>query len=164
MKPLPTFTFLLQDPRRLVAFGFGLGLSPTAPGTVGTVLGLPLFLIVSAIQLPIWALVVCYMVLFSIGVHICQVTGDDVGEPDYGGIVWDEIVAFAICLHFVPTTVLGVLSAFAAFRLFDITKPWPINLIDRYYKSGLGVMLDDLAAGLYAIALLMLIQRWVSLA
>ena len=142
-------------------FGLGLGLSPIAPGTVGTIAGLPLFLLVNALGLPLVGFVVAYAVMFAFGVYVCQVTGDDLGEADYGGIVWDEIVAYAICLHFVPVSVPWMVAAFVAFRFFDIVKPWPANYIDRHFKTGFGVMLDDISAAAYAIAVLWICQQWI---
>jgi phosphatidylglycerophosphatase A len=149
----PDFRFLLAHPAHLIAFGFGSGLAPKAPGTVGTLLGLPLFwLIAAAPDLP--SRTVLVIAAFLLGVWACGRAGRALGVADHGGMVWDEIVAFALVLLFTPVGWLWIGLAFALFRLFDILKPWPIRFADTHLKNGFGVMFDDLLAAAYAIAVI----------
>jgi len=150
----PDFKFLFAHPAHLIAFGFGSGLAPKAPGTVGTLLGFPLFWGVAAAAHDLPNRVVLLIAAFLVGIWACARTGRALGMADYGGMVWDEIVAFALVLLFTPAGWLWIALAFALFRLFDILKPWPIRLADTHFKSGFGVMFDDLLAALYAIAIL----------
>ena len=154
----PDWAFLRRHPVHLLAFGFGTGLSPKAPGTVGTLVGFPLFFLL--MPLPLTAQLLLLALLFVVGVGVCEQTGRALGVADYGGIVWDEVVAFALVLAFVPASWLWWGLAFGAFRLFDIVKPFPIRQLEARIKGGFGVMLDDMLAAGYSIALLQLLQ-WV---
>lgn len=148
----PDFKFLLAHPARMIAFGFGSGLAPKAPGTVGTLLGLPLFWLIAAIADDLPKQIALVIAAFLLGVWACGRTGHALGVADHGGMVWDEIVAFALVLLFTPAGWLWIALAFALFRLFDILKPWPIRLADARLKDGFGVMFDDLLAAGYAVA------------
>jgi len=148
----PDLKFLFAHPAHLIAFGFGTGLAPRAPGTVGTLLGLPLFWLVVAVAPDLPNRIVLLIAAFLVGIWACGRTGRALGVADHGGMVWDEIAAFALVLLFTPAGWLWIGLAFALFRLFDILKPWPIRLADRRLKGGFGVMFDDLLAALYAIA------------
>ena len=150
----PDFNFLLAHPAHLVAFGFGSGLAPKAPGTAGTLLGLPLYWLIATAAPDLANRIVLVIAAFLFGVWVCGRAGRALGVADHGGIVWDEIVAFALVLLFTPPGWLWAAAAFALFRLFDILKPWPIRLADRRLKNGFGVMFDDLLAAGYAIAAL----------
>lgn len=150
----PDPAFLLRHPAHLIAFGFGAGLAPKAPGTAGTVLGLPLFWAVAALMPDLSARLALLAVAFLLGAWACARAGRALGVADHGGIVWDEIVAFALVLLFTPPGWLWIALAFALFRLFDILKPWPIRFFDTRLKNGFGVMFDDLLAAGYAIAVL----------
>lgn len=148
----PDFRFLLAHPAHLIAFGFGSGLAPRAPGTVGTLLGLPLFWLIEAAAPDLPNRIVLVIAVFLLGVWACGRTGRALGVADHGGMVWDEIAAFALVLLFTPAGWLWIALAFALFRLFDILKPWPIRVADAQLKNGFGVMFDDLLAAGYAIA------------
>jgi phosphatidylglycerophosphatase A len=148
----PDFRFLLAHPAHLIAFGFGSGLAPKAPGTVGTLLGLPLFWLIEAAAPDLPNRIVLVIAVFLLGVWACGRTGRALGVADHGGMVWDEIAAFALVLLFTPAGWLWMALAFALFRLFDILKPWPIRVADAHLKNGFGVMFDDLLAAGYAIA------------
>jgi phosphatidylglycerophosphatase A len=150
----PDRTFLLAHPAHLIAFGFGSGLAPRAPGTVGTLLGLPLFWLIAAASPELMTRIAILIVAFLLGVWACGHTGQALGVADHGGMVWDEIVAYALVLLFTPAGWLWIALAFALFRLFDILKPWPIRFADTHLKNGFGVMFDDLLAAGYAIAAL----------
>jgi len=151
--PRPSWRFLLSHPARLVAFGFGAGLVPVAPGTWGTLLALPVFLLVSPRLEPVEFLLML-LALFALGVWACDVTGRSLGNSDHGGMVWDETVAFLLVLFFTPAGLRWQALAFLIFRLFDILKPPPIRYYERTFKNGFGVMLDDLIAAFYTLLVL----------
>ncbi len=148
----PDLKFLFAHPAHLIAFGFGSGLAPRAPGTAGTLLGLPLFWLATAVSPELSTRIAILIVAFLLGVWACGRTGRALGVADHGGMVWDEIVAYALVLLFTPAGWLWIALAFALFRLFDILKPWPIRFADTHLKNGFGVMFDDLLAAGYAIA------------
>ena len=139
-----------------LAFGFGSGLSAKAPGTVGTLAAVPLALLLTVLPLSLY--LVLLVVMFAVGVPICSRAAEALGSKDPGGIVWDEIVAFCLCLAFVPLAWGWWLAAFVAFRFFDILKPWPVRWAERRFKGGLGIMVDDVVAAIYAITLLLAAQ------
>lgn len=141
--------FNWKNPVHQLAFGFGAGLSPVAPGTAGTLVGIPLFLLMADLSLPLYLGLT--LVLFVAGIFICQRCSDDLGVHDHGGIVWDEIVGYLVTMVAMPAEPLWLLSGFLLFRLFDILKPWPVRRVDREVSGGLGIMLDDLLAGLLAL-------------
>ena len=157
----PDLRFLLAHPAHLIALGFGSGLAPRAPGTVGTVLGLPLFWAITAIAPDLPNQLILIAATFLLGVWACARSGRALGVADHGGMVWDEIVAFALVLLFTPAGWAWQLAAFVLFRLFDIVKPWPIRFFDRRLKNGFGVMFDDLLAAGYAIACLQLAAHFL---
>ncbi|MBU1689391.1 MAG: phosphatidylglycerophosphatase A [Gammaproteobacteria bacterium] len=150
--------FVFSHPAHFFAFGFGSGLSPYAPGTVGTLVAFPLFFLLSTLDPVIYFSLVA--VLYAAGIWFCEVAGKSLGVSDHGGIVWDEIVAFLLVLHFSPPTLLGYASAFCLFRLFDIWKPFPIRYVDQRIHGGFGVMFDDLLAAIYAVVGLLVLVRW----
>ena len=149
--------FLLSHPAHFLALGFGAGLSPWAPGTVGTLVGFPLFWLLAGSPL-YWAWIVLFL---AVGVWACDVAGRALGVHDHGGLVWDEVAAFLMVLPFAPSTLLGYALAFALFRLFDIWKPFPIGWIDARVPGGFGVMLDDVLAAGYSILVLLGVARWM---
>ena len=142
----------LATPTGFLAFGFGSGLSPVAPGTAGTVASLPFAAMLVQLPLPIALAVV--VVSFFVGIYLCGETGRRLGVHDHGGIVWDEFVGMWLVLIFVPFHWAWWLAAFALFRFFDAVKPWPISWLDRKVEGGLGVMIDDILAAIYALAIL----------
>jgi phosphatidylglycerophosphatase A len=145
----PNFTFLLQHPAHFFGLGFGTGLAKKAPGTVGTLVGLPLFWLIA--HQPLLTQLALISFLFIVGIYICDITGRALGVADHGGIVWDEIVAMLLVLTFTPMAGIWWIVAFTLFRLFDIWKPFPIKQCDAKLKHGFGVMFDDLLAAIYAI-------------
>ena len=145
----PNVQFLLQHPAHFFGLGFGSGLAPKAPGTFGTLVGYPLFWLISVYALSTQLIIIS--ALFLIGIYFCGVTGKALGVSDHGGIVWDEIVAMMLVLAFTPNQWQWWLVAFLLFRLFDIWKPFPIRQFDAKLKNGFGVMFDDLLAAIYAI-------------
>lgn len=155
MTTSPDLRFILRHPAHFLAFGFGAGLSPYAPGTVGTLVGFPLFFVLHGLDPAVYFALVA--VMYAAGVWFCDVAGKAVEADDHGGIVWDEIVAFLLVLPFAAPTPAGFAAAFFLFRLFDIWKPFPIRYADKHIHGGFGVMFDDLLAAGYAIICLLLI-------
>lgn len=139
---------VLRDPVNFLAFGFGTGLSPVAPGTVGSLLGVVLAWVTLPASFPVQAAIAVAVVIA--GVWLCGESAKRIGVHDHSGIVWDEIAGMYLVLLWFPATVLTWGLAFVLFRLFDIWKPWPISDLDHRLRGGLGIMLDDLAAALYA--------------
>ena len=138
----------LSNPVHFLAFGLGSGLAPKAPGTFGTLAAIPLYLLLSQLSLPIYAQV---LVLASlVGVWLCGKTAKDLGVHDHPGIVWDEFCGYWLTMLAAPSGWFWIILGFILFRLFDIWKPWPISLADRRVPGGMGIMVDDLIAGLYA--------------
>lgn len=152
----PDRKFLFCHPAHLLALGFGAGLMPKAPGTWGTLVAFPLF---ACAQLGGTAAVIAAATLFFVvGIWASAVTGQALGVADHGSIVIDEIAAFLLVLAFTPESAMWWVIAFLLFRLFDIAKPWPINWADRSIKGGFGVMVDDLLAAGYVIAVMLLLR------
>lgn len=149
-KSLPRRVFTEAD--FCLAFGFGSGLAPKMPGTVGTLAGVLLFYPLSKLHPFLYASVVLIAVVA--GIYICGRVASRLGEKDPGGIVWDEITGVWIALFMVPSGWYWLLGGFVAFRGFDIFKPWPVNWLDRELTGGFGIMLDDVAAGIYTLVLL----------
>ena len=143
---------LLSSPVQLLAFGFGSGLSPKAPGTMGTVAAIPLYLLLCQLSLELYSVVL--LVSIVAGVWICSRASADLGVHDHPGIVWDEFVGFWITLWAIPAEWPWILAGFVLFRIFDIAKPWPISWLDRNVHGGLGIMIDDILAGVFSCALL----------
>lgn len=146
---------LLLHPLRFLAFGFGSGLVPKAPGTAGTLVAIPLYLLMQPLALSVYLAVVA--ALFLLGIWICQHTVNVLGTPDHSAIVWDEIVGYLLTMALAPAGWLWVVVGFALFRFFDIVKPWPISWCDRHVHGGLGVMLDDLVAGVFAAVVMQVV-------
>ena len=158
----PTFSWLKSRPLCLLGFGFGSGLAPVAPGTFGTLPALPMAFVLYLAGISGWWLAAVCTVLFVWGIQICSHTERELGIQDYGGIVWDEIVAMLLVLAFTPFYWGWWLAAFVLFRLFDAVKPWPIRWFDKRVHVGFGIMLDDLIAALFTLLVLKLAE-WVLL-
>jgi phosphatidylglycerophosphatase A len=139
---------IFRDPILLIAFGFGSGLLPKAPGTCGTLLAIPLFLLLQQFSLASYLAIVG--VAAVAGVWICSLASTKLGVHDHQGIVWDEIVGYWITMTGIAVSIQTVIAGFILFRFFDIVKPWPIRQIDRSVAGGLGIMLDDVIAGVFA--------------
>jgi len=140
---------LLINPLHFLSLGFGSGLSPFAPGTLGTLFAIPPYLLL--VQLPLAYYLLAVLLAFAIGVYLCGYTSHALGEHDHSGIVWDEFVGFWITMIAVPATWQWILAGFVLFRLFDIVKPWPVKVADAKMKGGFGIMFDDVLAALYAL-------------
>lgn len=148
---------VFSDPVHFLAFGFGSGLAPVAPGTAGTVVGVVADLLLRTAGVE-WSLRLLIAIAVSVlGIWICGASARKLGEHDHPGIVWDEIAGVMLVLAATPGGWRGVLIGFVLFRMFDILKPWPIREIDRRVAGGIGIMLDDILAALFAIAVMMLL-------
>jgi len=156
----PPLRFLFSHPAHFIALGFGAGLAPVAPGTFGTLVAIPMAMALRT-NVPDPYFLAAIVVFALLGIWACGVTGRDLGVPDHGSIVWDEVVAFLLVLYFVGDDAFRVAIAFLLFRLFDIFKPPPIRQLDRAMKNGTGVMLDDLLAAGYTLLVFALWQRLV---
>ena len=144
----PTFSQLVRSPVLLLAFGFGSGLSPKAPGTAGTVAAIPLWLLLAQLSESTYLVLVIASAI--VGITICGRAADKLGVHDHGGIVWDEFVGLWVTMAFLPDNYVMLLMGFLLFRFFDIVKPWPIGWLDKKVSGGLGIMLDDVVAGVAA--------------
>jgi phosphatidylglycerophosphatase A len=147
-----------HNPIHLLAFGFGSGAAPKAPGTFGTLAAVVLYWPLSYLSLESY--LVMLLVTALLGIYLCGKTAQDLGVHDHGGIVWDEFVGFWITMIAAPVGWIWVLVGFVLFRFFDIVKPWPISWIDQKVGGGFGIMLDDIIAGLMAAAVMQGLAWW----
>ncbi|MGI8739826.1 MAG: phosphatidylglycerophosphatase A family protein [Gammaproteobacteria bacterium] len=147
--PQLTARGVLVDPLHCLAFGGGAGLIPYAPGTAGTLVALPVYMMLQPLSLPLYLAVLAAML--AAGTWICGRASMALGVHDHSGIVWDEIVGYLVTMLTAPAGWGWMLAGFVVFRLFDIAKPWPVSLVDRRLGGGAGIMLDDIVAGLYGL-------------
>lgn len=153
---------MLAHPAHLLALGFGSGLAPFAPGTFGTLFGWLTFVVLAPYLAPSgWAIL--WGVGLVAGIWATEKTGRDLGVPDHGAMVWDEILAIWGVLLLAPSGWRWQVAAFLLFRFFDIVKPPPIGFVDRRWKGGFGVMADDLVAAFFALLVLALAKRLLEL-
>ncbi|WP_294834054.1 phosphatidylglycerophosphatase A [uncultured Gilliamella sp.] len=139
----------LTNPIHFLAVGLGSGLSPIMPGTMGSLMAIPLWLLFWGLQPALYWVFI--LVTFVFGCYLCQKTSDDTHTHDSGHIVWDEFVGMWITLYFIPQfSILWVTIAFVAFRLFDMAKPWPIRWFDKRVPGGFGIMVDDVIAAIFS--------------
>ena len=155
-----TYQTVFTRPFYFIAYGFGTGLVPRAPGTAGSLLAVFVFLPLLAFPLPVQIGVIIAGLIA--GIYITDRVADELQLKDPSAIVWDEFIGMWIVLLWLPS-VWWVAPAFALFRLFDILKPWPVSLADRELSGGLGIMMDDVLAGVYALLVLQLCHFvWVT--
>ncbi|MBR1375229.1 MAG: phosphatidylglycerophosphatase A [Cardiobacteriaceae bacterium] len=162
-----SFLALVKNPVHFCAFGFGSGLINPAPGTWGTLLGVILLL-------PFWKLLFAKWIIsslflaftFIIGIYFCGKTAEDIKIHDFGGIVWDEFVGVWLVMLAIPSPLFAKLNilisafiCFILFRIFDILKPAPIRQIDAKLSGGLGIMIDDVLAAIFALAVLWIFSK-----
>jgi phosphatidylglycerophosphatase A len=159
---------LLASPAGWLACGFGSGLAPVAQGTFGSLAALLPWLLLR--ELPLWIYLVVLLAGFAIGVWACGVAGRALGVDDHRSLVWDEFIGQWVALiplllpSLRPSAGLPwwqLVLGFALFRLFDVWKPWPIRWLDRRVKGGMGVMIDDLLAGVFAAVVLCVLLQWL---
>ncbi len=145
---------VLSNPIHFLAFGFGSGLAPFAPGTFGTLMAIPLYLLMQSMSLPLYLVIVA--IVSIVGIWICGKSSEMLGAHDHSGIVWDEFAGYFITMIAAPAGWVWILVGFALFRLFDIWKPWPISILDKQVDGGFGIMIDDIVAGFFALICLQL--------
>lgn len=145
----------LSNPIHLAAVGFGSGLASKAPGTFGTLAAVPIYYLLSFLAIEVYIAVL--FVSSLLGFWICHITSRDMGVHDHKAIVWDEFVGYWITMVMVPFSVQWAIVGFVLFRLFDILKPFPISWLDKKVDGGLGIMIDDIVAGLFAAGTLQLL-------
>lgn len=150
-----TIKALLKKPSCFLAYGFGAGLSPKAPGTVGTLVAIPLYWVMQS--WPLWLYLTAILVGFIAGIWICQQAVNWLKKEDPSAVVWDEIVGFWVTMIAAPAGWQWIVVGFVFFRLFDIWKPWPISVADQKLHGGFGIMLDDILAGVFALICLQLL-------
>lgn len=143
---------VFTDPRYLIGYGFGSGLLPWMPGTWGTLCAIPLYLLIS--YLPWWLYSLILIAFAIIAVWVSDVLSKEMGTHDDPGINIDEFIGYLVTMIAAPHSWLAVLLGFGYFRLFDILKPWPISWIDKNVGGGIGMLLDDVVAGIAAAILL----------
>ena len=154
----PPAHFVFSHPAHVVALGFGAGLAPVAPGTVGTLLGWAIGWLLGEAGF----ILLAALFFFLAGLWACEITGRHLGAHDHGAMVWDEVVAFLLVIAIIPSSLAWQLAAFVLFRFFDIVKPPPIRHFERRYGNGFGVMFDDLVAAAYTLLVLALARRLFS--
>lgn len=139
----------LKNPLHFVSLGFGSGLMPKAPGTFGTLVAIPLYILISSLNLELYLLITLLVTL--IGIYLCAYTSKALGVHDHSGIVIDEIAGYFITMIAVPFDWVWIIVGFLLFRFFDILKPWPISWLDKNVQGGFGIMIDDVLAGFFAL-------------
>lgn len=148
----------MRRPTNFLAFGFGAGLSPIAPGTAGTVVAIPIYALLLMCSFSVY--LIFLIVILGIGIWICGESSRNIGVHDHSGIVWDEIAGFLFTmLPFYPS-VGSIIAGFLTFRFFDIVKPWPIRWFDQRVHGGFGIMFDDVIAAIFSIAFLVAISTF----
>lgn len=151
---------VLTSPVHFLAFGFGSGLAPVAPGTFGTLAAIPLYLLMQGLSLPLYLIITA--IVCVVGIWICGKSSEILGVHDHSGIVWDEFAGYFVTMIAAPPGWLWIVIGFGLFRLFDIWKPWPISVLDKKVHGGFGIMVDDILAGVFALISLQLIYYFIS--
>ncbi len=159
MKATPIPLSAMKDPVLILALGFGTGLARFAPGTFGTLAAIPFYWFMQPLSILCYSLIT--LVLFFVGIFLCGSAAQKLGVHDHPGIVWDEIVGYLITMFLAPAGLIWIIIGFVLFRLFDIWKPWPISWLDAKVSGGLGIMVDDVLAGIYAAVVLQLLVFWL---
>lgn len=161
MKKIPA-RLIFSDPVHFFAFGFGSGLAPKAPGTFGTLAAVPIFLLLSSLNLTLFEYIGISIFVCLSGIFLCDASAKKLNIHDHPGIVWDEFAGFLITMTGFTVSWQNLLLGFIFFRVFDILKPWPIKWIDKKVAGGFGIMLDDIIAGIFAwICLYGVNQLWL---
>lgn len=160
-RPAPDKAFVRSSAAHFIAFAGGVGLSPAAPGTAGTLVAFPLFWVLEYI-FDSSGFLLFLVAAFGVGIWACEVTGQALRDPDHSGIVWDEVTAFLLVLFFTPEGLMWQAFAFLLFRLFDIIKPAPIRYYEKRMRGGFGVMFDDLLAAFFTLLCLAFWKAYVT--
>jgi len=157
-KPLPVPRSVWEKPTHFVAFGFGSGAIPKAPGTFGTLMAIPFYLMMQ--PLTMLQYLILLILITSLSMWLCDNVSKEIQVDDHQGMCLDEIVGYLVTMFGAPHGFRWIVWGFLLFRLFDILKPWPIYLIDQKVKGGVGVILDDVLAGIYS-SIVLHILSWV---
>ena len=144
----------LKNPMVLLATGFGAGCAPKAPGTAGTLVAIPFVYFMQQLSLEFYLVIT--VVTCVVGIVICDIAANKLGVHDHPGIVFDEIAGYFVTMIAAPTGWVWIVTGFVLFRVFDIIKPWPISILDKNVKGGVGIMVDDIVAGCFALVILQL--------
>lgn len=149
---------VFTNPVYLTACGFGAGLVPKTPGTVGTLVAIPIAVAMSWLAMSVqWVVLVA---MFLVGCWVCHVVAESLGDSDPGVIVWDEVVGFCVAMILIPTSLMTIAVGFVIFRTLDILKPWPISWVEKRFSGGFGIMIDDVIAGLACNVCLQVLIRF----
>ena len=154
---LPTPSKVWQDPLYFIAFGFGSGAMPFAPGTFGTLMAIPFYLLLR--PLPLVAYLIVVAILFAGSAWACDRISREIKTHDHPGMCIDEFIGFFVTMISAPHGFYWIVLGFLLFRLFDIWKPWPIYILDEKVHGGFGMVLDDVVAGIYAMIVIQIIAR-----
>ena len=149
---------VIKSPYLLLSTGFGIGLIPFAPGTLGSGLGLCLYIFFAHFSYPNVNGFILLVLLLMIGTFIVNQSLKEIGSKDHQEIVIDEVLAMMLVVHFIPPDPKWAIAAFLIFRFFDISKPYPIRKIEKKYKNAFGIMADDMVAAIYSIILILVLK------
>lgn len=139
----------LLNPVHFLAAGFGAGCVPKLPGTAGTVIGVIIYYPLQDADIRVYLGILISLIIA--GIWICGKTARTLDVHDHSAIVWDEITGYLVTMFMAPAGWVWMIAGFILFRLFDILKPWPISWVDRQVKGGIGIMLDDIIAGVFGL-------------
>lgn len=159
-KALPVPDSVWHKPTHFIAFGFGAGLAPIAPGTFGTLMGIPFYLLLS--WLPNLYYLIAVVLITIASMWLSDIVSKEINVHDHPGMCLDEIVGFLVTMCFAPHGWLWIAIGFGLFRFFDIVKPWPISYIDQKVHGGFGIVLDDVIAGIFSLVVIQIL-KWVLL-
>ena len=146
-----------QDPLYFIAFGFGSGAIPVMPGTFGTLMAIPFYLLLR--PLPLIYYVIFVLLFFAASAWLCDYVSRATHTHDHPGMCIDEFAGFFVTMINAPEGTAWIILGFLLFRLFDIWKPWPIYLLDEKVHGGFGMVLDDIVAGVYALIVIQIIAK-----
>lgn len=158
-QPIVSFKELLKRPVCFLGLGFGSGLAPKAPGTFGTLAAIPIYCLMQDLPLAIYLALTVFA--FVVGIWICQQSADWLEKDDPSAVVWDEIVGYLVTMIVAPSGWQWMVIGFVLFRFFDILKPWPISYADKNLHGGLGIMVDDVIAGIFALVIMQCLYFYV---
>lgn len=156
----PSFQAMVTRPHQMIALAFGLGLSPMAPGTLGSLGGFALFL--ALMPAPLVLKIALYGAIIALSSWAAARCGEDFGKKDHGAIVIDEVVGMSLVLEFARIGAVDWIAAFLLFRLFDVWKPWPVYLADQSPDGGFMVIFDDILAAGWAIVTLLIAYQAIA--
>jgi len=142
-------------PSHFVAFGFGSGTMPFAPGTFGTLMAIPFYLVLSLLPNFYYFIVLLFIIAGSM--WLCDKVSQEIKIHDHPGMCIDEFIGLFVALYGAPRGLWPIILGVLLFRLFDIWKPWPINVLDKKVKGGFGMIIDDVVAGIFSLIILHLV-------